>query len=121
MHVTRRAWLRRRGPASGAQVYPDHGPGGNDSGRYIDGEDVSKYEPTWQVTQGDGSIVTVESPHHFRHTLSTVFNCLARNGFIFLHLQEWMRSSATVEPGSWPHFTQTCPPFFDSFWRLEKN
>jgi hypothetical protein len=24
------------------------------------------------------------------------------------------------EPGSWMHFTQTAPPWFDSFWRLKK-
>lgn len=86
-------------------------------GLYTDGEDISKYYPYWDVEQADGSIVRIKRPHEFRHNLSTVMNSLAKNGFIFLHLQEWMRSDE-MEPGSWPHFTQTAPPWFDSFWRL---
>jgi SAM-dependent methyltransferase len=90
------------------------------SGRYRDGEDLSPYFPHWDVEQPDGTIVKVDSPHEFRHTLSTVLNTLMENGFIFLHLQEWMRLDENPEPGSWMHFTQTAPPWFDSFWRLKK-
>lgn len=90
-------------------------------GLYTDGEDISRYYPHWDVEQPDGSTAKVESPHEFRHCLSTVLNCLAKNGFVFLLLQEWMRSSENAEPGSWPHFTQAAPPWFDSFWRLERG
>lgn len=90
-------------------------------GLYTDGEDISRYYLHWDVEQTDGSTVKVESPHEFRHNLSTVLNSLAKNGFIFLHLQEWMRHDENPKPGSWPHFTQTAPPWFDSFWRLSKK
>lgn len=89
-------------------------------GLYTDGEDVSRYFPTWDVEQSDGSIITVDRPHEFRHTLSTVLNALVRNGFVLLHLKEWMRHAEPLEPGSWPHFTQAAPPWFDSFWQLSK-
>jgi SAM-dependent methyltransferase len=87
---------------------------------YIDGEDLTQYFPHWDVTQLDGSTVKVDGPHEFRHKLSTVLNTMARNGFIFLHLQEWMEQDSNPEPGSWAHFTRVAPPWFDSFWRLEK-
>jgi len=89
-------------------------------GLYTDGEDVSRYFPTWDVEQPDGSVITVDRPHEFRHTLSTVLNALVRNGFVLLHLKEWMRHAEPLEPGSWPHFTQAAPPWFDSFWQLSK-
>ena len=86
-------------------------------GLCTDGEDTSHYNPTWDVAQPDGSAIVVPRPHEFRHNLSTVMNTMAHNGFIFLHLTEWRREADTLEPGSWPHFTQCCPPWFDSFWR----
>ena len=87
---------------------------------YLDGEDQIKYFPHWDVGQEDGSSVKVDSPHEFRHNLSTVLNTMAQNGFVFLHLQEYMRKDENPEPGTWAHFTQISPPWFDSFWRLEK-
>ena len=86
---------------------------------YIDGEDLTDYFPHWDVAQEDGSTIKVDSPHEFRHNLSTVLNSLAQNGFIFLHLQEYIIKDEDPEPGSWPHFTQVIPPWFDSFWRLD--
>ena len=93
-------------------AYPLHRP-------YLDGEDITQYFPHWDVTQPDGSSIQLESPHEFRHTLSTVLNTMAGNGFIFLYLQEWMKKGDNPEPGSWIHFTQVAPPWFDSFWRLK--
>jgi ubiquinone/menaquinone biosynthesis C-methylase UbiE len=87
---------------------------------YIEGEDTTKYFPHWDVTQPDGSQEIYDSPHEFRHTLGMVLNTMAKNGFIFLHLQEWMKTDDNPEPGSWAHFTQVAPPWYDSFWRLEK-
>lgn len=89
-------------------------------GAYIDGEDISKYSPHWSVPQTGGSTIEVKSPHQFRHTLSTVTNNLAKSGFTFLYLKEWMRSDSNPELGSWAHFTQAAPPWFDSFWQLHK-
>jgi len=85
---------------------------------YIDGEDLLAYFPHWDVTQPDGNQVKVDSPHEFRHTMSTVLNTMAKNGFVFLHFQEYMRKEENPEPGTWSHFTQVAPPWFDSFWRL---
>jgi SAM-dependent methyltransferase len=87
-------------------------------GLYTDGEDVSRYCPTWDVEQPDGSVITVGRPHEFRHNLSTVLNALVQNGFVLLHLKEWMRPAEPLDPGSWPYFTQVAPPWFDSFWQL---
>jgi len=87
-------------------------------GLYTDGEDISHYYPAWELTQPDGSIIVIDRPHEFRHTLSTVFNVLARNGFLFLHLYEWSRHDDNPETGSWAHFTQSIPPYLLTFWKL---
>lgn len=86
-----------------------------------DGEDISRYYPIWDVEQPDGSTISVNRPHEFRHSLSTVLNSLAENGFILLSLDEWVRHAGNPEPGSWPHFTRFAPPWFASFWRLGKE
>lgn len=90
-------------------------------GAYVDGEDVTAYFPHWDVTQPDGKQVKLDSPHEFRHTMSTVLNTMAKNGFVFLYFQEYMRKEENPAPGTWAHFTQVAPPWFDSFWRLEGN
>lgn len=86
---------------------------------YVDGEDLTERFPHWDVAQPDGSTVKLASPHEFRHTLSTVMNTLAKDGFIFLGLWEWIRSDENPAPGSWAHFTQVAPPYLSTFWRLE--
>jgi len=87
---------------------------------YLDGEDLTQHFPDWDVPQPDGSQVRVPSPHEFRHTLGTIMNTMVGNGFIFIGLWEWMQRDLDPEPGSWPHFTQFAPPWFDSFWRVQK-
>lgn len=84
-----------------------------------DGEDITRFFPAWELEQADGTIVTVERPHEFRHTLSTVFNTLAGHGLHFLQLSEWLRPDPDPETGSWAHFTQCCPPYIQTFWRLK--
>jgi len=86
---------------------------------YIDEEDITRYFPSWDVPQPDGSQIALLSPHEFRHTLSTVMNTLTSCGFTFLGLWECMERTPNPEPGSWEHFTQVAPPWFDSFWRKE--
>jgi SAM-dependent methyltransferase len=90
-------------------------------GRYIDGEDISIYEPTWSVSQADGSQVTIKAPYQYRHTLGTVLNTLARNDFIFLFLKEWENRKENPAPGTWEHCAQCAPKFFESFWRNDKS
>ena len=87
---------------------------------YIDGEDLSDRFPDWDVEQPDGTIIKCDSPHEFRHTLSSSLNAMAGNGFVLLGLWEWMKLDKKPTPGSWAHFTQVAPPWFSTFWRLAK-
>ncbi len=90
------------------------------NGTYRDGEDLSVYFPHWDVDQPDGTRIQLESPHEFRHTLGTMMNTLVRYEFSFLGLWEWMKRDDTPVPGSWAHFTQIAPPWFDSFWQRKE-
>jgi len=85
--------------------------------RYLDGADLTFLFPNWDVEQQDGSTVRLDSPHEFRHALSTVLNTLVSSGFNLLGLWEWMRSDKDPEPGSWAHFTQIAPPYLSTFWQ----
>ncbi|HEY5271160.1 MAG TPA: class I SAM-dependent methyltransferase [Anaerolineales bacterium] len=87
---------------------------------YIEGEDLSERFPQWDVVQPGGTSVKRDSPHEFRHTLGTVLNTMAGNGFVLLGLWEWMRPDEEPQAGSWAHFTQVIPPYLSTFWRLEK-
>jgi SAM-dependent methyltransferase len=86
---------------------------------YIDGEDLTQYFPYWDVPQADGTQAKLDGPHEFRHNLSTVLNTMVKHGFILLHLQEYFVREEDPKPGTWAHFTQVVPPWFDSFWRLQ--
>jgi SAM-dependent methyltransferase len=88
---------------------------------YIDGEDLTTYFPHWDVEQADGTTRQLASPHEFRHIMSTVLNSLIKHGFAMLHFQEWMKQDTDPQLGTWPHFTQVAPPWFDSFWRLNQS
>jgi ubiquinone/menaquinone biosynthesis C-methylase UbiE len=90
------------------------------SSLYRDGEDISERFPHWNVEQADRTTIQRDSPHEFRHTLSTTLNTMAGNGFVLLGLWEWMRTDENPELGSWAHFTQVIPPYLSTFWRLEK-
>jgi SAM-dependent methyltransferase len=85
---------------------------------YLDGEDVTRYFPHWDVTQPDGTPVRLESPHEYRHTLGTVMNTLADMDFVLLGIWEWQVQESDPTPGSWAHFTQVAPPWLSSFWQL---
>jgi hypothetical protein len=78
---------------------------------YLDGEDLTERFPHWDVEQEDGSQIRLDSPHEFRHRLSTIINTLAGSGFTLLGLWEWMKDDANPEPGSWAHFTHIAPPW----------
>ena len=87
---------------------------------YIDGEDLSERFPDWEVKQPDDSIVKCLSPHEFRHTLGSVLNGLTSHDFKLLGLWEWMKKDENSQLGSWEHFTQMIPPWFSTFWQLDK-
>lgn len=88
---------------------------------YVDGEDISNYFPNWDVKQPDGSTLKRLSPHEYRHTLGTVLNGLVGNGFHLLGLWERQETEAEPIPGSWNHLAKVIPPWFSTFWRLDKN
>ena len=87
---------------------------------YIEGEDLSNRFPTWDVDQPDGGSIKCDSPHEFRHKLSTLLNTIIDSQFILLGLWEWMKQDVNPMPGTWAHYTQVAPPWFSTFWRLEK-
>jgi SAM-dependent methyltransferase len=88
-------------------------------GLYLDGEDMSRSFPHWDVEQPDGTTLRLAGPHEFRHTLSTMLNTLVSSGFNLLGLWEWIRSDENPEPGSWAHFTQVAPPYLSTFWQRQ--
>jgi SAM-dependent methyltransferase len=90
-------------------------------GLYIEGEDLSVRFPDWDVDRPDGTSIRCDSPHEYRHTLGKVFNTMAGNGFKLLGLWEWMKKDENPSAGSWAHFTQIAPPWFSTFWQLEKE
>jgi len=90
-------------------------------GLYLDGEDFSQRFPIWSVEQPDGSVIKVESPHQYRHCLSTLLNVLAQQRFTLLRFSEYIIQKENAEPNSWPYFTQALPPYLGSFWRLDKE
>lgn len=96
------------------QAYPLKDP-------YLDGEDTIRIFPDWDVTQPDGTVIKLPSPHEYRHALSTILNTMAGCGFTLLGIWEWIRTDKDPEPGSWVHFTQVAPPYLETFWRLGKD
>jgi ubiquinone/menaquinone biosynthesis C-methylase UbiE len=87
---------------------------------YKDHQDITQWFPHWDVIQPDGTRLQLNSPHEYRHTLGTLLNTMLSNGFRLMGLWEWMKNDENPEPGSWEHFTRVAPPWFDSFWSLQK-
>ncbi len=87
---------------------------------YTEGEDISLIFPQWDVDSPDGTQVKCDSPHEFRHTLGKVLNSLSQRDFKLLGLWEYKDPQENPEPGSWSYFTKVAPPWFSTFWRLEK-
>jgi ubiquinone/menaquinone biosynthesis C-methylase UbiE len=75
---------------------------------YIDGEMVEQDFDEWEIWNEAGQRRLVAGPRQYRHTLSTIFNVLARNRFHIERLWEHVgdRSAAS---GTWEHFTAIAP------------
>lgn len=82
---------------------------------YIDGFDISTLYPHWDVENTDGGMRRIKSPKEFRHTLSTLINCLIESGFSLSHMQEIKNRIENPTPGSREHFKSVAPPYF-LFW-----
>jgi SAM-dependent methyltransferase len=86
------------------------------TGIYEDGE-MFFPDPNWEFERGDGSVVSVEGPREFRHTLSTFVNGLVGLGFVILGIWEEARGSPAAEPSSWDHFLAVAPPYL-AMWAM---
>jgi len=84
---------------------------------YIDGFEVSTLYPHWDVADDQGGWRQIRSPREFRHTLSTVINGLATNGFVIRHMQEEMNEEPDPEPGTWEYFKSIAAPYL-TFWAV---
>lgn len=86
---------------------------------YIDGREVTELYPNWTLDQEDGRKREIEGPREFVHSLSTMVNSLAANGFVILRAAEYLGDnlgdnlgdSSAAEPGSWSHFVRVVAPY----------
>lgn len=88
------------------------------SGLYEEGREQNLQDPYWEVG-GEDNLVRVRGPREFLHTLSGVMNGLCQRGYRLLSIREFMLGDGDAEPGSWEHFCAVCPPFLETWWRLE--
>ena len=72
----------------------------------------------WPVELADGSIVSVDHPRSWVHTLGTFVEGLARNGFVILGIGEETSADDDAEPGSWEHFKRITVPYLRVWTRL---
>jgi SAM-dependent methyltransferase len=92
------------------------------SHEYIDSRFLGDLFPDWIVEDDEQGITrTLAAPHAYVHTLSTMVNTLAANGFVILHLAEWTSDHADREPGSWYHFTHVAPPYLQLWTRYRPD
>lgn len=82
---------------------------------YVDGREITDQYPKWTVNEKDGTQREIDSPREFVHTLSTMLNTLAKNGFVILHAAEVAGDDADAPPGSWSHYVRIAPPYL-SLW-----
>lgn len=78
---------------------------------YIDGYEMSKEFPHWDVDLEDGQTVRLESPHEFRHSLRTMVNALGTQNLFVYHAWEESSNEPNPEPGSWEHYKRFAPPY----------
>ena len=76
---------------------------------YEDGELILA-DTRWDVWDEDGNVAKVEGPREFRHTMSTMVNCLVRHHMVILGLWEEL-GDRNAEPGSWEHMKAIAPPW----------
>jgi SAM-dependent methyltransferase len=86
--------------------------------RYVDGE-LTFADEHWEIGYDDGSSARVKGPREFRHTMSTLINGMADQGFVFLKFWEDTGSDPNAEPGTWEHLKSIAPPFI-GFWACKR-
>lgn len=88
---------------------------------YEDGRFLGDLFPEWTVEDDEGGSVALPSPREYVHTLSRMVNTLAGNGFVILHLEEWMSENPDHSPGGWYHWTRVAPPYLQVWARLHPD
>jgi SAM-dependent methyltransferase len=83
---------------------------------YLDGELIMD-DDNWIFENEAGEAQRVQGPREFRHTLNTLLNGLAENGFVLLGAWEGPPGDLDAEPGSWEHFVVIAPPWL-TFWTV---
>lgn len=78
---------------------------------YLDGAELIFSDPHWDIYAEDGTTKRVIGPHEYRHTLSTLINTLAEQGFIILGTWEELTNDPNAQPGTWEHFKFIAPPW----------
>jgi ubiquinone/menaquinone biosynthesis C-methylase UbiE len=88
---------------------------------YVDGRYMGEIFPNWTVEDESGTSQSLESPHEYVHTMSTMVNTLTANGFVILNLSEWFSDHPDRHPGGWYHFTRVAPPYLQVWTRYRPD
>jgi SAM-dependent methyltransferase len=83
---------------------------------YVEGAEIVRADEPW-VFRGEAPAQAVASSREYRHTLSTLVNGLADNGFVITHLEEEALGGGdpAAAPGSDEHWSAIAPPWL-RFW-----
>jgi hypothetical protein len=88
---------------------------------YLDGRETTDLYPTWAVDDADGNKLELDSPREFVHTLSTMINTFAQNGFVILRASEQTGDGREAAPGSWFHYIRVAPPYLTLWARYQPD
>lgn len=86
---------------------------------YLEGVETTSSDQEWVYERSETSGEPIPGPREYRHTLSTLMNGLAKQGFVIRHLSEEvdLHPNPQAQPGTWDHFVAFAPPWF-AFWTL---
>ena len=86
---------------------------------YVAGVPITNADEDWVYSGSEGARPQIPAPREYRHTLGTVVNGLAGNGFVLRHIEEFkdMHPDPEAEPGSWQHLTAVAPPWL-VYWSI---
>ena len=87
---------------------------------YVEGGEITTWDPYWNFDDADGNEKRVPSPQEFRHLLSTIINGLIDRGFAILKVREEPEGDRNAEPGSWEHYVSFAPPWL-RIWSQKKE
>ena len=89
-------------------------------GTYRD-EEMHWDDNNWDVWHADGTVLKIQGPREFRHTLGHFVNSLIKQGFLILGMWEELSGDPQAEPGTWEHYKAVAPPWLMVWSRLEEK